>query len=301
MTDFEFMLNDRIQKICSMNEEHDLLNNSFVSISGGKDSTVLSHLIDIALPKNKIPRVFFNTGLEHKEITDFIREQQKIDNRIIIVASKVNIRKMQETDGFPFKSKYHSNILRVYQNSGVTKSVAHYLSDEFHSSYSCPKILRYQFTQDFKMKVSSKCCDRLKKEVSKKWQEENKIDWAITGIRTAEGGLRGLHDGCITMIKNGLYKFHPLKPLDDKFIQEFINRFEIRLCKLYSEPFNFERTGCVGCPFNIRLEQELKLFLERMPQTAKRAYLIWKDVYEEYARIGYRLSKDTLNKIKRSK
>lgn len=298
MTDFDFTLNDRIQKIQSMNEQYNLLNNSFVSISGGKDSTILSHLIDIALPKNKIPRVFFNTGLEHKEIIDFIKESQKIDNRIIVVASKVDIKKMQVIDGLPFKSKYHSNILSVYQNSGVTKSVAHYLSDEFHSSYSCPKILRYQFSQYFTMKVSSKCCDRLKKEVSKKWQEENKIAWAITGIRMAEGGLRGIHGGCMTTIKRGLYKFHPLKPLDDKFIQDFIDHFKIHICKLYHEPFNFKRTGCIGCPFNVNLEQDLKLFLEYMPQTAKRAYLIWKDVYEEYARIGYRLSKDTLNKIK---
>lgn len=38
--------------------------NFYISFSGGKDSTVLHHLIDEAIPGNKIPRVFINTGIE---------------------------------------------------------------------------------------------------------------------------------------------------------------------------------------------------------------------------------------------
>lgn len=68
MTENEFMLADRIAKIKSMDEQYDLENNSYISFSGGKDSTVLSHLIDEALPNNKIPRVFFNTGIEYNDI-----------------------------------------------------------------------------------------------------------------------------------------------------------------------------------------------------------------------------------------
>ena len=58
MTENEFMLQDRIAKIKSVNEQHDLLNNAYISFSGGKDSTVLSYLMDEALPENKIPRLF---------------------------------------------------------------------------------------------------------------------------------------------------------------------------------------------------------------------------------------------------
>ena len=35
MTDFEFMLQDRITKIRSMNDLYDLENNAYVSFSGG--------------------------------------------------------------------------------------------------------------------------------------------------------------------------------------------------------------------------------------------------------------------------
>ncbi len=112
--DYEFMLTDRIAKIQAMNEQHDLLNNSYISFSGGKDSTILSHLIDLALPGNKIPRVFANTGIEHNAIRKFVLEQKKKDDRFIILTPKVNIPRMLKSEGYPFKSKQHSQNYGVY-------------------------------------------------------------------------------------------------------------------------------------------------------------------------------------------
>lgn len=75
----EFMLVDRIQKIRSMNELYDLEHNAYISFSGGKDSTVLSHLIDEALPGNRIPRVYINTGIEYKMVVAFVeRERERL-------------------------------------------------------------------------------------------------------------------------------------------------------------------------------------------------------------------------------
>ena len=112
--DYEFMLTDRIAKIQAINEQHDLLNNSYISFSGGKDSVVLSKLIDLALPNNKIPRVFANTGIEHNAIRKFVLEQKKNDDRFIILTSKVNIPRMLKSEGYPFKSKQHSQNYGVY-------------------------------------------------------------------------------------------------------------------------------------------------------------------------------------------
>jgi 3'-phosphoadenosine 5'-phosphosulfate sulfotransferase (PAPS reductase)/FAD synthetase len=77
MTENEFLLADRIQKIKSMNELYDLENNAYISFSGGKDSTVLSHLIDEALPNNHIPRVFINTGIEYKLLVAFVERERE--------------------------------------------------------------------------------------------------------------------------------------------------------------------------------------------------------------------------------
>lgn len=84
MTEEEFLLKDRIAKIKSINEQYNLLENSYISFSGGKDSTVLSYLIDEALPGNKIPRVFINTGIEYNLILKFVKEKQLADERIYI-------------------------------------------------------------------------------------------------------------------------------------------------------------------------------------------------------------------------
>ena len=85
MTENEFLLADRIQKIKSMNELYNLEESAYIAFSGGKDSTVLSRLIDEALPDNKIPRVFVNTGIEYKMLVDFVkRERERLsyfDNR----------------------------------------------------------------------------------------------------------------------------------------------------------------------------------------------------------------------------
>ena len=60
-----------------MNELHDLELNAYISFSGGKDSTVLSHLVDEALPGNAIPRVYLNTGIEYKAVVTFVERERE--------------------------------------------------------------------------------------------------------------------------------------------------------------------------------------------------------------------------------
>ena len=76
MTDNEFLMEDRLQKIRSVINKYGE-ENFYVSFSGGKDSTVLSALIDLALPGNKIPRVFANTGIEYKLIVEFVQKEKR--------------------------------------------------------------------------------------------------------------------------------------------------------------------------------------------------------------------------------
>lgn len=97
MTEHEFTLADRVAKIQSINKLYDLENNAYISFSGGKDSTVLHHLIDEALPGNKIPRVYINTGIEYKMIVSFVereREGQKNYNNCAYTKYKRDFRKI---------------------------------------------------------------------------------------------------------------------------------------------------------------------------------------------------------------
>jgi 3'-phosphoadenosine 5'-phosphosulfate sulfotransferase (PAPS reductase)/FAD synthetase len=176
MTENEFMLQDRIQKIKSINELYDLEKNSYISFSGGKDSTVLSALIDLALSDNKIPRVNVNTGIELKMISDFVKRKAEIDSRIIILHPTQSITKTLQEYGYPFKSKMHSHMVALYQRIGLTYGIHHYLQDEQAEKTvfrPCPKKLKYQFTPEFNLKISDKCCFYLKEKPMTDWSKEN--------------------------------------------------------------------------------------------------------------------------------
>lgn len=289
MTENEFLLADRIQKIKSINELYDLEHNGYISFSGGKDSSVLSHLIDEALPNNKIPRVYLNTGIEYLMIVSFVERERERDSRIEIVRPKKNIKVVLQENGYPFKSKEHSLYLSVYQNSGDTKSVNKYLARK-DSRFRCPDKLRYQFTKDFNIKISNKCCYKLKKDVAEEWRKLNNKQITITGMRSDEGGLRAGLKGCAVFDEDKLRKFHPLQPLNEDFIDWYIQQRNIELCELYYPPYNFKRTGCKGCPYSLDLQEQLDVMAMFLPAEKKQCEMIWKPIYEEYRRIGYRLN-----------
>lgn len=159
------------------------------------------------------------------------------------------------------------------------------------SILTCPDKLRYQFTTEFKekgIKLSDLCCYKLKKEPAQKYENESGKTITITGIRSDEGGMRGIN-GCTIFDEGKLKKFHPLKVVSNEFEEEIIKRENIKLCKLYYPPYNFYRTGCCACPYAIDLQNELKKLYIHLPNEYKKAITIWKPVYDEYVRIGYRL------------
>lgn len=284
--DFELLLFDRVEKIKQTNESLDLEHNSYLSFSGGKDSTVLHYLLDIALPGNKIPRVYINTGIEYKDIRLFVEKLAKTDERIIIINSNVNIKRMLEEEGYPFKSKEHSMKVSEYKKGSRATNIIKY--KEVRGQFCCPKKLLYQYEPSFTLKISNLCCYRLKKDIAKQWMKNNHKTIVLTGMRKDEGGQRS-NLSCFT---NGGKKFHPLVPIPDEWMETFVKEYKIELCRLYYPPFNFKRTGCKGCPFNLHLQEDLDTMLLLLPEERIQCEIIWKKVYQEYRRIGYRLRKE---------
>ena len=289
LTENDFILFDRIEVIKKTIEKYGE-ENFYISFSGGKDSTVLHHLIDEAIPGNKIPRVFMNTGIEYNDIRRFVEELTENDFRFVILNSKVNIPQMLKEKGYPFKSKEHSCKLSMFQKKGTeTKSVSKYINEKI---FGCPDVLKYQFTDDFNLKVSDRCCYELKKHPIQRYEKESGRNISILGLRMGEGGQRANHEGCVVFDSNHeLKKFKPLNPCSNEFIEWYIESRNIELCRLYYHPFDFKRTGCKGCPYAIDLQDQLEIMDKYFPNERKQCELIWKPVYEEYRRIGYRLKR----------
>lgn len=297
--DFELVLFDRlnvIRDVIQKNGEQKF----YISFSGGKDSTVLHHLVDMALPGNTIPRVFANTGIEYNFIVDFVNELQKKDDRIIIIKPSKSIRKTLEMYGYPFKSKEHSAVVETYQKNGKfmqwSKSYydGHY--DKGGRYYGCPNRLKYQFSSEFNLKISDKCCLEMKEKPCDLYKKKSHRKIAILGLLADEGGRRSSVK-CQVFTKKGMVSFSPLAKVTKEWEQWFIDTYNIQICKLYYPPYNFDRTGCKGCPFNINLQRDLETMDRYFPSERRQCELIWKPVYDEYRRLGYRLKKNENMKL----
>jgi 3'-phosphoadenosine 5'-phosphosulfate sulfotransferase (PAPS reductase)/FAD synthetase len=155
----------------------------------------------------------------------------------------------------------------------------------------CPKSLLYQFTNEFTLKVSDDCCKELKEKPFKKYQQESNRHITILGITLDEGGQRETAQ-CLAFKGDTLRAFQPLVPVSKEWERWFIQKYDIKLPILYYPPYNFERTGCKGCPYNIKLEKDLDMLARFLPNERKQCEIIWKPVYDEYRRIGYRLKKN---------
>ena len=288
--DHEFILIDRLdvirKTVTKYGEE-----NFYISFSGGKDSTVLSTLVDMALPNNTIPRVYSDTGIELNMIRDFVRELAKEDDRIKIITPSVPIKRQLEKDGYPFKSKQHSKWLNYYQTKGMYQAIHNYLGDDKRDKDlfgTCPKILKYQFEENFDLKISDKCCINMKENPLKMYAKENGKKYSIVGVMREEGGRR-LKAQCLVFRGKKLWHFQPLAVISKDWEEWFIEKYNVKICDIYYPPYNFKRTGCKGCPFALNLQEELDTLEKYFPKERKQCEIIWKPVYDEYRRLGYRL------------
>lgn len=296
--DYELLLFDRTNIIRDTIKKYGE-ENFYISFSGGKDSTILHYLVDLAIPDNKIPRVFINTGIEYNDIVAFVKCFAEKDNRFVIIAPSKNVKQTLEQYGYPFKSKEHSLKVGKYQDGSRAVSILKYKNRSYgdNSRFQCPKILQYQYEDSFKIKLSDKCCYKLKKEPIHKWEKENKRSIVMTGMRKDEGGQRANLAGCITTRAGKVVKFHPLLVVSEEWESEFITKNNIELCKLYYPPYNFNRTGCKGCPFALELDKQLEVMERLLPAELKQCEYIWKPIYDEYRKLNYRLKKDRQNKL----
>ncbi len=288
--DYEFLTFDRMVKIKSVVEKYGE-DKCYISFSGGKDSTVLSALVDKALPGNNITRAYMDTGIDYALMRKHVADLQKKDPRIVMVKPAVNIKTALERDGYPFKSKEHSMYVGIYQNSGMTRTVERYLNpEESRKTFGCPEKLKYQFTENFTLKCSKKCCYNMKEKPLADFARKNGKKVAFIGILGDEKGGRS-NAKCMSESANGEIHFQPLTAVDSDWEKWFIEKEHIQLCPLYYLPYSLKRSGCLGCPMALDLQENLDMLGNFFPAERKQCELIWGPVYDEYRRLGYRLKR----------
>lgn len=235
------------QAVQTFGEEH-----CYISYSGGKDSTVLSHIAKQLYPN--ILHLFANTTNEYPETLKHIQWELKENHTNIITVYPIdsngemwNFKKVVERYGYPMFSKRVSNAIRTYQHAKTPRTKQNSI-DYIERNFK-------KYKKYMELPISDKCCDKLKKEPLRRKAKELGMECVILGILASESYQREkawLEYGC-----NVFYKFkdNQCKPLSfwtDNDINEYIKKYNVKIPNLYN--MGYERNGCMYCGFGAQLE-----------------------------------------------
>lgn len=247
----------------------------YVSFSGGKDSTVLLHIVRSMYPE--IEAVFSNTGLEFPEIVKFVKS---FDN-VTIIKPKTTFKKVIEEKGYPIISKSVSNCVRLARKNIAdgkdTLRVRQIRGLEKGSIFNKGK---WEFLLDAPFKISEQCCDELKKKPMKDFNKKSgKVPFIAT--MSSEGGVRKeayLKTGCNAY---NIGKSQPMGFWTEQDVLEYIAKNDLEICSVYGDVIKNDkglyettgetRTGCVFCALGSHLEKEPNRF-QRLKQTHPNLY-----------------------------
>lgn len=241
------------------------LDKVYISYSGGKDSTVLSHIAKTMYPD--ILHLFANTTNEYPETIQHIKWEKEENCTNIITVLPIDakgetwtFKKVVETYGYPMFSKRVSNAIRTYQHalSERTKQNSRDYIDRNFKKYE-----KYK-----ELPISDKCCDKLKKEPLRRKAKQLGLQCAILGILASESYQREkdwLEYGCNVFHERKDNQSRPLSFWNDEDILEYIERYDVKIPKLYD--MGYSRNGCMYCGFGVQLEPEGQNRYQRLKET----------------------------------
>lgn len=248
--------------------------NVVVSFSGGKDSTVLLHLVRSLFPEVK--GVYCNTGLEFPEVREHAESMENID----IIYPQLSFLQVIERYGWVYPSKETAEKI-YYAKKGRPWAQCHMADKEKDGTPSKFKARykRWQFLVDSPFKISNKCCDVMKKNPFHDYIKRHG-GGMLVGTMTCESSLRKqawLRTGCNAF---QLAKGMPLSFWTEQDILQYILDEELQIPTVYGDIVKVggklittgeKRTGCMFCPIGAHLEKYPNKF-QRMAKTHPKIY-----------------------------
>ena len=219
----------------------------YVAFSGGKDSTVLKHIVDNTPGVYDVPAVFVNTGLEYPEIQKFVKDVQAgkwdcFNPNVEIVRPKMRFDEVIKKYGYPVISKEVSEVIYSVRHSkpGKTKTYREKrLNGELldkngnKSQFNCEK---WKFMLDAPFEVANHCCAVMKKRPSKMYAKETGRK-PIIATMASESRLRYQK-----WIKNGCNAFKSTEPTStpmsfwtEQDVLHYIKKFNVPYASVYGE------------------------------------------------------------------
>lgn len=252
----------------------------YLSFSGGKDSTVLKHIVDSLY--DDVPSVFVNTGLEYPEIRQFALKQKNV----VRVNPKLKFYDVLQKYGYPVISKEQSQYIHDYRitKSEHVKQVRWYghTSNGGHRLFG--KISEcWKYLVNAPFKISDRCCYFLKKEPCKRYEKETGRK-PITAQMACESLLRRAQ-----WLKNGCNAFDVKRPMSNPMsfwteqdVLQYILDKNLPYCsEVYGEivrdkngllrTTKVQRTGCIFCMYGVQNETYPNRF-QKLKKTHPKQY-----------------------------
>lgn len=274
----------------------------YVSFSGGKDSTVLLHMVRELYPD--VEAVFVNTGLEYPEIQKFVKT---FDN-VTILRPEMRFDEVIKKYGYPIISKDVSQTIHyARQNSAWAWKRLNGIDcrRDVPSEYHKQRYGKWKPLAETDFKCSNWCCLIMKE---RPFYEVEKVKKPIIGILAEESERRK-----DAWIKTGCNAFDNNKPVSkpmsfwtEQDVLQYIRDFKIPIASVYGDVIFAEepdqmridfadglpcgelcttgcnRTGCMFCAFGAHLEKGETRF-QRLKRTHPKqyAYCIGGGAYDE--------------------
>ncbi len=245
----------------------------YVAFSGGKDSTVLLDLVRRQFPD--VPAVFVDTGLEFKEILDFVAAT---DN-VVTLKPDMTFRQVVKKYGWPVVSKQVSMGLHRYRRTTSEEQKSLRINGGINPTSGKQQArtipIKWRYLIDAPFKCSEQCCEVMKKRPFRKYNKETDRK-AMIGTMASDSVTRR-----VDYLKTGCNAFSLKSPLSkpmafwlEEDVWAYIKKYNLLYSDIYDK--GEERTGCKFCIFGAHLEAEPNRF-QRMKLRTPGQYKFFED------------------------